>query len=149
MTQHVDDKKFVNDAAEGGMMEVQLGKMAAEKGGSEGVKQFGQRMVDDHSKANDQLKEVASKNNMELPTSLTGKHQAMVDKMSKLSGTAFDKAYMKGMVKDHEEDIHAFENEAQNGNNPDVKQFATSTLPVLKEHLQMAKDLHQKEKSKS
>jgi putative membrane protein len=147
-TAHVDDKKFVKDAAEGGMMEVELGKMAASKGASDGVKQFGQKMVDDHSKANDQLKEVASKEGMEIPSAIGSKKQAHIDKLSKLDGEAFDKAYVKDMVKDHETDVHEFQVEAQNGTNPNVKQFAASTLPTLQEHLNMIKDLSKKEKGK-
>ena len=85
-TAHVDDKKFVKNAAIGGLMEVELGKVAAAKGASEGVKQFGQKMVDDHSKANDQLKEVASKEHFEIPSALDSKHQSKLDKMSSLSG---------------------------------------------------------------
>ncbi len=143
-TSRVDDKKFVKNAAMGGMMEVELGKIAAAKGGSEGVKQFGQKMVDDHSKANDQLKEVAGKEHMDLPSALDSKHQSKLDKMSGLSGAAFDKAYVKDMVKDHEQDVSEFQTEAQNGTNPDIKQFAATTLPTLKEHLNMIKDLNKK-----
>lgn len=141
MTRKVDDKKFMMNAAEGGLMEVELGKVAAQNGGSDGVKQFGQRMVDDHSKANDQLKEIMTHEGATAPTSLNSKHQAMVDKLSKLNGEAFDKAYIKNMVKDHEKDVSDFQMEAQNGHDPNLKQFAASTLPTLKEHLQLAKDL--------
>ncbi len=148
MTQHVDDKKFLKEAAEGGLLEVELGKTAAAKGTSDGVKQFGQKMVDDHSKANDQLKEVASKESVEIPTSISSKKQARIDKLSKLSGAAFDKAYIKDMVKDHEQDVHEFQVEAQNGTDPNIKQFAASTLPTLEEHLKMAKDLSKEEKGK-
>ncbi len=79
----VDDKKFAMNAAVGGLTEVELGKLATQKGASDGVKQFGQKMVDDHTKANDQLKEIATKSNMEVPTALDPKHQARVDKLSK------------------------------------------------------------------
>ncbi|HEY7211799.1 MAG TPA: DUF4142 domain-containing protein [Bryobacteraceae bacterium] len=148
-TRRVDDKKFLKDAALGGMAEVELGKLAAEKGASDGVKQFGQKMVDDHSKANDQLKEVAAKTQIEVPSSLDSKHQKTLDKLAKLSGPEFDKAYIKDMVKDHREDVSDFQAEAQNGTNPNIRQFAASTLPTLKEHLNMAEDLNKKAKEAS
>jgi putative membrane protein len=140
-TKQVDDKKFAKDAAMGGLYEVELGKVAAEKGGSDGVKKFGQKMVDDHSKANDQLKEILTKESMDVPSSLDSKHQSRLDKISKLSGPAFDKAYIKDQVKDHEKDVSDFQAEAQNGHDPNLKQFATATLPILQEHLKMVKDL--------
>jgi len=124
-TKKVDDKRFLKNAALGGMAEVELGKLAAQKGTSEDVKQFGQKMVDDHSKANDQLKEVAAKAQVEVPSSLDPKHQKALDKLSKLSGEKFDKAYVKNMVKDHNKDVAEFQAEAQNGTDPNVKQFAS------------------------
>jgi len=138
----VDDKKFVKDAVMGGLTQVELGKLAAQKGSSDAVKQFGQQMVDDHTKANDELKSVASAQSFDIPASLDSKHQALVNKLSKLSGPAFDKAYTKNMVKDHEQDLREFQNEAQNGNNQAVKEFAGKALPILKEHLAMAKDMN-------
>ena len=136
-----DDRKFVKDAAVGGMAEVELGKLAAQKASSEAVKQFGQKMVDDHSKANDELKQIAAKQKVNIPDSLDSKHQARVDKLSKLSGAEFDKAYIKDQLKDHQEDVKAFQHEAQNGSDPDIKGFASKTLPTLQEHLSMVKDL--------
>ncbi len=141
MTTRVDDKKFVKDAALGGMTEVELGKLAAQKGSSDAVKQFGQKLVDDHSKANDELKQIASTENIQVPDTLDSKHQSRIDKLSKLSGPSFDKAYIKDQVKDHEKDMQEFQSEAQGGSDPNVKQFASKTLPVLQQHLSMAKDL--------
>jgi|SRR4051794_15807796 len=146
-TSKVDDKKFVKDAALGGMTEVELGKLAAQKATRDDVKQFGQKMVDDHTKANDQLKEVATKQNIPIPDSLDSKHQGRINKLSKLSGPDFDKAYVKDQLKDHETDVRAFSAEAQNGNNPEIKAFAATTLPILQEHLSMVKDLSKSEKS--
>ena len=146
MPRKVDDKKFVKDSALGGMTEVELGKLAAQKGSSDAVKQFGQRMVDDHSKANSQLKEIASKSSIEVPAELDSKHQSRVDKLAKLSGPDFDKAYMKDQVKDHEHDVSDFKSEAQYGSDPNIKQFAMNTLPVLQEHLTAAKDLNKSAK---
>lgn len=137
----VDDKKFAKDAALGGLTEVELGKLAAQKASNDAVKQFGQRMVDDHSKANDQLKQIASKSNIEVPASLDSKHQSRVDKLAKLSGPAFDKAYVKDQLKDHERDVDDFKSEAQSGSDANVKQFAMETLPTLQEHLSAVKDL--------
>ena len=137
----VDDKKFLKDAAQGGMAEVELGKLAAEKASSPDVKQFGQKMVDDHMKANDQLKEVASKESVTIPDGLDSKHQSRIDKLSKLSGPQFDKAYMKDQLKDHEQDVQQFRTEAQYGTDPNIKQFATATLPVLQQHLELAKNI--------
>ena len=142
----VDDKKFVKDAAQGGMVEVELGKLAAQKASSDSVKQFGQKMVDDHSKANEQLKEVASKENMSIPDAIDSKHQSRIDKLSKLSGESFDKAYVKDQLKDHQSDVKDFQAEAQGGTDPNVKAFAAKTLPTLQEHLSMVKDLNKSSK---
>lgn len=141
MKTRADDKKFVRDAAMGGLTEVELGKLAAEKGSTDSVKQFGQKMVDDHTKANEELKQVASTESITIADSLDAKHQARVDKLSKLSGAAFDKAYMKDQVKDHQMDVSEFQNEAQNGTEVKVKDFAAKTLPTIQGHLAMAKDI--------
>lgn len=141
MRVHVDDKQFLRDAAMGGLEEVELGKLAVEKGGIDAVKQFGQKMVDDHSKANAEVKKVASAENINVPDALDAKHQARIDKLSRLSGAAFDRAYVKDQVKDHEQVVREFQNEARNGSDAAVKEFASRTLPTLQEHLTMAKDL--------
>jgi putative membrane protein len=132
------DTSFIKEAAQGGMMEVELGKLAQEKASSEKVKQFGKRMEDDHSKANSDLKELASTKGVELPTALSGKQKSTVERLSKLSGTQFDQQYMTAMVSDHKEDVSKFQSESSKANDPDVKQFASKTLPTLKEHLQLA-----------
>ncbi|HEX4133828.1 MAG TPA: DUF4142 domain-containing protein [Bryobacteraceae bacterium] len=134
------DSRFAREAAMGGMMEVEMGKVAVQKASSEKVKQFGQRMVDDHSKAGDELKGIASKDNITLPTELDPRHRAMVNRYSNMSGTAFDRAYMRDMVKDHQSDIADFEKEANNGTSSDLKNWANSTLPTLRDHLRMAKE---------
>jgi len=138
------DATFAMKAAQGGMAEIKLGQLAVEKASNPGVKSFGQKMVDDHSKANDELKSVAAKDNMTLPATLSAKDQALYNKLSALSGPAFDKAYMKAMVKDHEEDIKEFQKEASKGTNPGIKNFASATLPTLQEHLELAKSTEQK-----
>jgi putative membrane protein len=138
------DKKFATEAAIGGMTEVQLGQMAAEKASNPDVKQFGQRMVTDHSKANDELKSIAASEHITLPTSLDAKHQAIVDRMSKLSGAEFDRAYVKDMVKDHDADVKEFTHQSQNGQNPALRSFAGKTLPTLQEHQKMIHEIDQK-----
>lgn len=135
------DSTFAMKAASGGMTEVALGKMATEKGSSQAVKDFGQKMVDDHGKANDELKALASSKNMTLPSAPNAKDQATIDKMSKLSGAAFDKAYTKDMVMDHKNDITLFQKEATSGTDPDVKAFASKTLPTLQDHQKMINDI--------
>ena len=134
------DMQFAQKAAQGGMAEVQLGQLAVQNASSDQVKQFGQKMVDDHSKANDELKALASQENMTLPTSLNAKDQATVTRLSNLKGAAFDKAYMRDMVKDHQMDIADFQKEANGGSDSGLKSFATKTLPTLQEHLRMAKE---------
>ena len=143
----MDDKKFVKDAALGGMAEVELGKLAAQKASREDVKQFGQKMVDDHTKANDQLKQVASQANIPPPGALDSKHQSRIDKLSKLSGEEFDKAYLKDQLKDHQADVKEFKDEAQNGTDPKVKAFASEVLPTLQQHLDLVKSLNKSEKN--
>jgi len=132
------DKAFVEKAAVGGMAEVQMGKMAQQKGSSDQVKQFGARMVDDHSKANDELKQIASAKGIALPTDLDAKHKSKMDKMEKLSGAQFDRAYMDDMVADHKEDVAEFKKQASSGKDSDLKAFAAKTLPTLEDHLKMA-----------
>jgi len=144
----VDDKKFAKDAALGGMTEVQLGKLATQKASRDDIKQFGQKIVDDHTKANDQLKELASKENIPIPDALDSKHQARIDKLSKLSGENFDKAFVKDQLKDHQAEIRDFSAEAQSGTDANVKTFASNVLPTLQQHLDQVKDLNKSEKNK-
>jgi putative membrane protein len=103
-------------------------------------------MVDDHGKANDELKKLASQKGITLPTDLDAKHQATYDRLSKLSGADFDRAYMADMVKDHHEDVNEFRKESQSGSDPDVKAWAAKTLPTLEHHLQMAESTNGKVK---
>ncbi len=132
------DNTWINKAAQGGMAEVELGQLAQSKASSNAVKQFGQRMVDDHTKANDELKRIAADKGITLPSGLDAKSQATKDRLSKLSGKEFDHAYMEDMVKDHREDIAEFKKEASSGKDPEVKAFASKTLPTLEEHLKLA-----------
>jgi putative membrane protein len=141
------DKTFVMNAAQGGMTEVQLGQLATDKASSQDVKDFGSKMVTDHGKAGDELKSIATSKGLTLPDKLDAKHQAMVDKMSKLSGAAFDKAYVTAMVKAHKADDAAFAKEASDGSDADIKAFADKTdKDVVKMHLQMIEDIQSKMK---
>ena len=143
------DHAFLKNAAEGGKAEVELGQLAVEKASSPEVKQFGQRMVDDHSKANQRLEQVANKEGVTLPTSLGAKDQALKDKLSNASGEQFDHLYMSNMVRDHQQDVREFRQEANNGQDPDVKQFAQQTLPTLQEHLKQAESIAPKAKQQA
>lgn len=132
---------FAKEAAQGGMAEVKLGQLAQDKGSSDSVKNFGKRMVNDHSKANSKLKGVAMQENITLPTEISAKDQATYDRLSKLNGAAFDRAYAKDMVKDHEADVAAFQKEATGGKVNSLKSFASATLPTLQDHLKEAKEM--------
>jgi len=135
------DQKFVMDAALGGMMEVELGRWAAQKGTTDGVKQFGRRMVDDHSKANTELMSLASRKGITLPTALDQKHQAQMTKITRMTGADFDRAYIKMMLSDHKKDVSEFEKQSTKGADADIKAFAGTTLPTLQEHLTMIQAL--------
>jgi putative membrane protein len=134
------DMAFVKEAAVGGMAEVELGNLAKEKAASNDVKQFGARMATDHAKANDELKQWAQQKSVTLPADIDAKHKATRDRLAKLSGAAFDKAYMHEMLMDHQHDVAAFKKEAASGKDPDVKAWAGKTLPTLQEHLKLAQD---------
>jgi putative membrane protein len=137
----VSDTQFAMKAAEGGMAEVKMGQLAQQKGTAESVKKFGARMVEDHNKAGDELKGVAAQEKITLPGDMNSKDKAMYEMLSKLSGAAFDRAYARDMVRDHEEDIADFNKEANGGHNAAVKDFATQNLPTLQDHLKEAKEM--------
>lgn len=134
-TSALSDTAFANKAAVGGIAEVALGKMAAAKGASKEVKDFGNMMVMDHGKANDELKGIAQKKNLTLPSGLDAEHQAKSDSLSKLSGAAFDKAYVAVMVEGHQKTLALMQSEASSGKDADLKAFAAKTAPVVQHHL--------------
>lgn len=138
------DKTFVRSAASGGMMEVQLGEMAAKNAKSQEVKDFGQRMVTDHGKANGELKTIATGKGVKLPAKMHMKHKRTVDELSKLTGDAFDKKYMQEMVKDHKKDVAKFKKASKNVKDPEINAWVVKTLPTLEQHLQQAKETAQK-----
>lgn len=135
------DRQFLHKAAEGGQAEVQLGQLAQEKAQDPKVKQFGERMVKDHSEANQKLESLASSKGVDVPTKLNAKDEKTKDELSKLSGAQFDRAYMNHMVKDHTKDVSEFRKESKSAKDPDVKQFAAQTLPTLESHLKEAKSV--------
>jgi putative membrane protein len=136
-----EDKEFILEAAKGGMAEVTLGSMAEQKATSPEVKSFATRMVSDHRKANEELKKLAAEKGVALPTDMGKEHAELSDELSKLSGAPFDREYSKDMVEDHEKDVKAFEKAAKHAKDVDVKAFAERTLPVLQEHLKLAKQM--------
>lgn len=135
------DQGFYDKAAEGGMAEVELGKLAQQRAQSPAVKEFGAAMVKDHTTSNDKLKALARSKNVELPAKPGVAHLATKGKLEILSGETFDKSYIKGMVEDHEDTIELFEKEASGGKDADAKAFATATLPTLRSHLQHVRQL--------
>jgi putative membrane protein len=129
------DVAFAIKAAQGGAGEVQLGQLAAQKASNIDVKAFGRQMVDDHTKADENLKAAAAKESLTLPSSMDAKDQELFAKLQNESGSRFDNDYVKAMVKDHQEDVKAFEKEAQKGQDPLIKSFAAETLPLFEAHL--------------
>jgi putative membrane protein len=138
------DPDFVKEAAMGGMAEVELGKVASTKATNPEVKKFAQMMVTDHSKANEELKALATKKGIALPAELDSSHKSMLDDFKGKAAASFDKDYVDDMVDDHEKDVAAFENKAKNATDPDIKAFAEKTLPTLRKHLEAIKALHSK-----
>jgi putative membrane protein len=135
------DRKFVKEAAIGGMYEVEAGQLALKNASSDEVKQMAQHIVDDHTQANEKLKSIAqAKGLTDVPMELDSKHQKELDKLGKLSGADFDRKYSSMMVSDHKKDIKAFEKEAKSGSDPEIKQFAADAVPTLKGHLSMAQN---------
>jgi putative membrane protein len=131
------DRKFVDEAAQGGMAEVELGKLAQQRAGSDAVRQFGARMVQDHGRSGDELKAIAAAKGIAVPA-MDRAHKSEADKLSRLSGTAFDQAYMSHMLDAHKKTIALFEKQAGSGSDEDLRAFASRTLPTLREHLNLA-----------
>jgi putative membrane protein len=130
-----DDAKFVVDVADAGMTEVQLGQLAQQKGVAKDVKEYGAMMEKDHTAAGDKLKAQAASKNITLPSTVSNDMQKIIDDLQKKTGKDFDKAYINQMIDDHKKVISKFEDEIKNGSDPDIKAFATSTLPTLRKHL--------------
>lgn len=136
-----NDQDFVAKAAVGGSTEVALGKMALDRATDPEVKKFAQRMIADHTAANQELLTLAARKQMAVPRAIDAKHQQAVNDLGRLQGSEFDKAYMKQMVKDHEETVSLFKGESSRGQDADLKAVASKLLPRLEDHLKMARHL--------
>ncbi|WP_298735412.1 DUF4142 domain-containing protein [uncultured Chitinophaga sp.] len=147
-TAAVDDESadFAVKAASGGLMEVQLGDIAQQQAAGTRVKDFGNMMVRDHSKANDELKSLAVTKNITLPDSVGAEHKQHIDDLKKKKRGEFDQAYIDMMVNDHKEDVDMFEKAANNLKDPDLKAFAARTLPILRGHLDSARAIQETQK---
>ena len=141
-----DDTEFMTAAAQGGMMEVKMGELAASKSQNPEIKAFGNRMVADHGKANTDLKALAAAKNVTLPTDMSGGQKDEYDKLAKLSGADFDKEYVNTMVDDHDADLKDFQDAADDANNPDLKAFAAKYTPIIKSHYESIKGIKDKMK---
>lgn len=144
-----DDRDFVQKASIGGSTEVALSKMAEQRATDPEVKSFARKMITDHTAANNELLTLAGRKQLPVPSSVDAKHQEAVDKLGRLQGSDFDHAYMKQMVKDHEETVNLFKSEAEKGQDQDLKAMANRLLPTLQDHLSMAKKMCDKADSKS
>jgi len=138
------DEGFVMKASAAGLAEVNAGLAASKRASSAEVKEFAERMVKDHGKANKELLALADKKRIRVARTMDAKHSAAIDKMIKLSGGDFDREYMEGQVKDHEKAVELFEKQSKSGKDAELKEWAEKTLPTLKEHLKIAKDVKDK-----
>lgn len=142
MGKELSDQTFVTKAAQSNMAEIELSKLALEKAESPQVREYAQRMVTDHTKASEELKTLAQKNNLQVPQELDSKHHKAMEKLQKEEGSSFDKAYTQQMKKDHEEAVKLFESASRSTElNPELRSFASKTLPTLQEHDRVASDL--------
>lgn len=137
MTPPKDSKEFAMKAAEGGMLEVKLSQLAEQKAQNAQVKQFAQRMIQDHTQANQQLMAIAKQKSIDLPSDLKGECKDTYEAFQALDGPAFDANYVLFNIKDHLHDIMAFRHESMNGTDPDIKNWAAQTLPTLRQHAGM------------
>jgi putative membrane protein len=143
-TAQMMDKDFVRKALQGGMAEVQMAQLALQKSNNDDVKQFAQKMVDDHTKLGDQMKEMAQQLHLKPPDSPSSKEKATLIKLQALSGDEFDKAYIKEMVKDHQQDDKEFKQEAKNTPSPGMKEVVTQDEQIISHHLEMIEQIAQK-----
>ncbi|MEG5040408.1 MULTISPECIES: DUF4142 domain-containing protein [unclassified Microcoleus] len=135
------DRNFVMQAGQLGMLEVELGRLAVQRGSSAGVKQYGQEMVKEHTQANEELMQVAMQKGVKLPTEMSSQNTALMERLSGLSGTSFDAAYKQAMIESHNQAIALFQAQSQKGQDPDLKAWATQKLPNLQAHLQMVNQM--------
>lgn len=138
------DRNFVMEAARGGMAEVKLSQLATDRASHKEVKQFAQHMVHDHMKANQELKQLASSADLSIPEEMDQEHRNLMNRLSGLRGAEFDREYINAMVKDHKKVVAEFKREASQGQDGELKNWASTTLPELQQHLQMAETLAQR-----
>ncbi|MEG5046269.1 DUF4142 domain-containing protein [Microcoleus sp. B4-C1] len=135
------DRNFAMQAGQIGMMEVQLGRLAVQRGSSASVKQYGQEMVEEHTQANEELMQLAMQKEVKLPTEMSTQNKALMERLSGLSGTSFDRAYKQAMIDSHNQAIALFQAQSQQGQDPELKAWATQKLPNLQAHLQMVNQM--------
>jgi putative membrane protein len=135
------DARFVDKVADANKTEIQLAKIALDNAKEQKVKDFANRMIADHGKASDELKPIAQEMNVPVPQKVSAEHQQTIDKLSKLKGAEFDKAYSNAMIDDHQKVVALFEKAEKDVQNADLKKFVEQTLPTLKEHLEVAEKL--------
>jgi len=135
------DAEFVMKASQSDIAEIALGKLATKNAAGSAVRKFAQHMVEDHSKSSEELKALAGKGNVPLAKGASEKHQAKIDKLSKLQGAEFDRMYMEGQVKAHMEAVKLFRAQAESGQDAGLKAFAAKTLPIIEKHLKMAQEI--------
>ncbi len=137
----ITDQEFIQKASAAGLAEVNMAKMALQNATTPAVKEFAQRMLNDHTKANRELNRIADANRMTPAANMDAAHQEMSREMSAMTGENFDRRYVRGQVKDHDAAVALFQAEAKNGKNPQLKEFAAQTLPTLREHQEMVRKL--------
>jgi putative membrane protein len=135
------DSSFLKDACQGGLMEIKLGQLAQTNASSQAVKDFGQRMVADHGRMGEGVRDLAARQSVSLPDDISMMEKVTYERLSHKTGVDFDKAYIEDMVKDHKSDIAAFEKEMNSGSDPQAKTMAGKALPTIREHLRMAQEL--------
>ena len=137
------DRKFVHAALQGGIAELKLGELAAQRGKSDDVKQFGQKLVNDHTRFIDRMRQIAQEEGIGVPEGIRGRDKALEMRLGELSGNAFDRAFIEAMVLDHRKDLSEFQKEANFGNDTSIRNAASEGAQIIGEHLQLAEQLAQ------
>lgn len=135
------DKQFVLKAAQDGLTEVELGNLAIQRAASPEVKDFGRRLVEDHTRLNNELKDLAAQKGINLPQDIGAENNKTKAELGRLEGAAFDRAYINRMVTEHNQDIALFQRQARQGNDPELKNWAARSLPIFQEHLRLARSI--------
>ncbi len=136
------DMEFASKAADGGLAEVEMGKLAKQKSKSSEVRDLAEELIKDHSQANDTLMKLAKDSDMTVPSTPSGKYKSILDKLKSAEGDEFDRQFVSMQIEEHESEINLFSSEADHGSDPDLREFASGCVPVLKEHLEMARSIY-------